>query len=298
MIKILSILVIVLLVLTIPASFGQEFSLEAEKAKQKRVEVKISSNGHVHVTHIVEKSTTPKQVELIDGIKSNLSVHNEEEKEKQHAVIGENDAILILPSNEEVIVEYDLDGDLALKGNLWTWDFLYHESTAFIFPDMVELVFANNRAVYLGDKEGMMCHGCQVVLEYSMDRPIITHDVKWKDQEFAVVTKTHNEIDDFIFEQPAKKISFDVGTNNDFITTIIPLELLWEPYSVYVDDEKIFFNKSINNGTHVWLNFRPDTSGQINIIGTTVVPEFPFALLVLSLSIITIIPLARKFNHR
>lgn len=298
MINILSILVIVLLVLTIPASFGQEFSLEAEKAKQKRVEVKISSNGHVHVTHIVEKSTTPKQVELIDGIKSNLVVHDGDGEEKQHAVIGANDAILIFPSDEEAIVEYDLENALELRGNVWTWDFRYLESTAFIFPDKVDLVFANDRLVYLGEREGMMCHGCQMLLEYSINEPRKDHNIKWKNSEFVVISKTHAKVNDFNFDQPSKSISFHVNSNDEFVTTIIPLELLWEPYQVYMNDEKIFFHKYINNGTHVWLNFRPDMSGDITIVGTTVIPEFPFALLVLSLSIITIIPLARKFNHR
>lgn len=295
--KILSTLIIILLVFTIPVSFAQEFTL-ADKAKQKSIEVVIDVTGEVHVTHIVEKSNTPKQIELIEGSKLNLSVHDDEGEEKQHAIIGENDAILILPSNNDVIVEYDLENGLKLKENVWTWKFFYPESTSFIFPDKVNLVFANERAVYLGDREGMMCHGCQVKLEYTIDEPKIVQNVKWQEQEFRVVISTFAEINDFVFDQPSKSISFQVEPKNGFVTTIIPLELLWEPYQIYLDDEKIFFNKYINNGTHVWLNFRPDTSGEITIIGTTVVPEFPVALLVLSVSIITIIPLARKFNLR
>jgi len=295
--KILSTLIIILLGFTIPASFAQEISV-AEKAEQKSVTIGISENGEVHVIHVVKSLKIPKQAELIDGIKSNLLVHNEEGEEKQHAVVGENDAILVFPSNDDVIIEYDLNGVLKLKENVWTWDFRYLESTTFIFPSNVNLVFANDRPVYLGEKEGMMCHGCQMVLEYSINEPKIIHDISWEDQDFVVISRTHAAIDNFVFDQPSKSISFQVESKNGFVTTIIPLELLWEPYQVYLDDEKIFFNKYINNGTHVWLNFRPDTSGEITIIGTTVVPEFPIALLVLSVSIIAIIPLARKFNLR
>jgi len=295
--KILSTLIIILLGFTIPASFSQEISV-AEKAEQKSVTIEISEDGNVHVIHVVKSLKIPKQVELIDGVKQNLSVHNEEGEEKQHGVVGENDAILVLPSSEDVIIEYDLKEALELKENVWTWDFRYLESTAFIFPSNVDLVFANDRPVYLGEREGMMCHGCQMILEYSIDEPKIIRDASWEDRDFKVVLRTHAEINNFIFDQPSKSISFQVEPKNGFVTTIIPLELLWEPYQVYLDDEKIFFNKYINNGTHVWLNFRPDTSGEITIIGTTVVPEFPVALLVLSVSIITIIPLARKFNLR
>ena len=295
--KILSTLIIILLGLTIPASFAQEISV-GEEAEQRSVTIEISEDGKVHVIHVVKSLKIPKQAELIDGIKSNLSVHNEEGEEKQHAVVGENDAILVLPSSEDVIIEYDLNGVLELKENVWTWDFRYLESTAFIFPSNVDLVFANDRLVYLGEREGMMCHGCQMILEYSINEPKIIHNISWEDQDFTVILRTHAEIDNFVFDQPSKSISFQVEPKNGFVTTIIPLELLWEPYQVYLDDEKIFFNKYINNGTHVWLNFRPDTSGEITIIGTTVVPEFPVALLVLSVSIIAIIPIARKFNLR
>lgn len=295
--KILSTLIIILLTFTISTSFAQEISV-AEEAEQKSVTIEVNEDGKVHVIHVVKSLKIPKQVELIDGVKSNVSVHNEEGEEKQHAVIGENDAILVLPSSEVVIIEYDLNGVLELKENIWTWDFRYLESTAFIFPSNVDLVFANDRPVYLGEKEGMMCHGCQMILEYSINEPKLIHDISWEDQDFTVVLRTHAVIDNFVFDQPSKSISFHVDPKNGFVTTIIPLELLWEPYQVYLDDEKIFFNKYINNGTHVWLNFRPDTSGEITIIGTTVVPEFSVALLILSLSTIAIIPLARKFNLR
>lgn len=295
--KILSVFVILLLVITIPSTLAQEMTL-ADKAKQKSIQVEIDEKGKVHVIHTIEKSNIPKQIELIDGIRSNITVHDDEGNEQQHAIMGENDGVLIFPSSGDVIVEYDLVEALEVKGNIWLWNFFYSESTSFIFPDKVDLVFANDRPVYLGEKEGMMCHGCQMKLEYAINEPKIIHNVKWEQKEFIVITKSFAEISNFVFDQPSKSISFNVKPDNGFVTTIIPLKLLWEPYQVYLEDERIFFNKYINNGTHVWLNFRPDTSGDITIIGATVVPEFPIALLVLSLSIIAIIPLARKFNLR
>ena len=295
--KILCSLIIILLVTTIPTSLAQEITI-GEPAKQKLIEVIISIDGDVHVRHIVEGPNKAGQIELIDGTKTNLDVHDEDGEEKQHAIIGNNDAVLILPTEDDVIVEYDLGGVLELKDNLWIWDFRYLESTTFYFPENIDLIFANNRPVFLGEKEGIVCHGCQMKLEYSINEPSVVHDVEWENQEFIVITKTHGNIDSFSFDQPSKSISFNVESDNDFVTAVIPLELLWEPYQVYLEDEKIFFNKYLNNGTHAWLNFRPDTSGNITIIGTTVVPEFPVVLLVLSLSMITIIPLVRKFNLR
>ena len=43
-------------------------------------------------------------------------------------------------------------------------------------------------------------------------------------------------------------------------------------------DEKIFFHEYINNGTHVWLNIRPDNSGNVSIIGTTDINDEKFTI--------------------
>ena len=54
-----------------------------------------------------------------------------------------------------------------------------------------------------------------------------------------------------------------------------------------------------NNGTHVWINIKPDTVGEISIIGTTVVPEFPIiAPLAIGFLIIMMVPLIKKINLR
>lgn len=295
---ILALFIIISLAVSIPTAIAQEISL-GEKAEQKRVEVTINSDGDVHVKHIVKFSKSPKQVELIDGVKSNLTVVDEDGNEQQHAVIGADSGILISPSSEDTVIEYDLENSLTLKENIWTWDVLYLESTAFIFPEEVNLIFVNDRPVYLGEKEGMMCHGCQMKLEYTINEPRVFNDVKWEDKEFQVETITFADTRDFVFDQPSKTISFQVDSNNDFVTTIIPLELLWKPYQVYLGDKKIFFHEYINNGTHVWLNFRPDTSGQITIIGTTVVPEFPLiAPLAIGFLIVIAAPFLKKFNLR
>ena len=111
--------------------------------------------------------------------------------------------------------------------------------------------------------------------------------------------QTFADIENFEFDQPAKEISFDVKESNQYITTIIPLELLWGPYVVFLDDEKLLFQDYKNNGTHVWINMKPNTTGEISIIGTTVVPEFPIiAPLAIGFLMIMMVPLLRKFNLR
>jgi hypothetical protein len=294
--EIFGFLVILLIIAVIPVANAQ--SSTNEKAIQKSVEVKINSDGDVHVKHVVASSSLEsKEMKLINGTVSNISVTNEEGKEGKFSVNEDSNKVVIFGSDGDSIIEYDLDNVLLQKDNVWTWSFRYLESTSFIFPEGVDLIFTNERPVYFNEKRGITCHGCQMILEYSINESKILKNVKWSDTEFAVEIRSHSNIDKFIFDQPTKSITFDVLEENKFVTIIIPLELLWEPYLVFLDDEKIFFHEYLNNGTHVWLNMKPDSSGKISIIGTTVIPEFPIiAPLAIGFLIVLAMPLMRKSN--
>jgi len=293
-VQVFGFLIILSIISVIPVADAQ-----AGKAFQKSVEVIINLAGEVHVKHVIVSSNVPRQVELIDGTVSNLVVTDEQGEEKQVNVIVDNSKVLILPSNRDSIIEYNLDQVLSQKNDLWAWSFRYLETTSFILPKEVDLLFVNERPVFLGEKNRFLCHGCQMFLEYSINEPKNIKQVNWEDKEFLVEVRTLAKIESFDFNQPTKKISFKVNDNNQFVTIIIPLELLWEPYSVFLDDEKIDQHKFNNNGTHVWLNMRPETSGEIIIIGTTVIPEFPIiAPLAIGFLMILVIPLMKKVNLR
>ncbi|MDH3191065.1 MAG: hypothetical protein OEM18_00045 [Nitrosopumilus sp.] len=288
-------LIVIFLVITIVPAFAQ--IQIGEKVVQKAIEVMINSDGGVHVKHVIGSSNIPKQVELIHGTVSNLSVINKHGEEIQYSTIGDSNGVLILPYDEDSIITYDLQDVLSQKDNVWRWNFKYLEKTSFIFPHEVDLIFANERPVYLDEKRGITCHGCEISLEYSINEPKILENVKWEDKEFVVEIRSHSNINEFIFDQPTKSISFDISKENGFVTIIIPLELLWEPYTIFLDDEKIYFHEYNNNGTHVWLNIKPKSSGEISIIGTSVVPEFPIITpLAISFLIIVIIPIIKKIN--
>ncbi|MBI1663789.1 MAG: hypothetical protein IS860_09955 [Nitrosopumilus sp.] len=295
--KVFVILVIISLVFVIPTAYAQ-VSI-ADKANQKLVEVRIDSEGNVHVTHVIDSLKKPKQVELISGTISDISLTDKEGNERQLSILGDNDAVLILPSNDDSILQYKVDNVILEIDGTWTWDFLYLQSTNFILPKEVDLLFVNERPVFLDDKKGIACHGCQMLLEYSINESKSYEDVKWEEEKFVVEIRSQTDIEQFVFDQPSKSISFEITEENRLVTTIIPLELLWEPYTVFLDDEKILFHQYINNGTHIWLNIKPDTSGQVSIIGTTVVPEFPIiAPLTIGFLMILVLPFMKKFNLR
>ena len=293
--RIFGFLVVLALISIIPVANAQ-ISI-GEKAIQESVEVIINSEGNVHVKHIIRSSNLPQDLELVYGTVSNVSVTNEQNEEVLFSINGDNTMMLIQPSDKKLIIEYDLDHVLVQINNVWTWSFRYLETTSFILPEEVDLIFTNERPVFLDDRKGITCHGCQMILEYSINEPKVFENVTWEDKEFVVEIQSYSNISNFVFEQPTKSITFDISKENQFVTTIIPLELLWKPYSVFLNNEKVFFHEYINNGTHVWLSMKPETVGEVSIIGTTVIPEFPIiAPLAIGFLMILIIPFTKKFN--
>ncbi len=294
--RIIALFFIVSMILVFPSVSGQEVSI-SEKVKQKSVKVIINNDESVHVKHIVSSSSSPRQMDLIEGTVQNLTITDEDGNEQLLAIAGNNDAVIIFPSHNDSIIEYDLEEVLFQKDNVWTWEFRYLEMTSFILPKDLDLVYVNDRPVNMGEKKGFACHGCQMILEYSVGEPKNTVEVDWEDKKFLVEIRTFADIEDFNFDQPAKKIGFKINDSNQFVTAVIPSELLWGPYAVFIGDDKKLFHEYNNNGTHAWINLRPDTTGEITIIGTTVVPEFPIiAPLAIGFLIILVMPFVKKFS--
>ena len=293
--KICSLLVILAIISLVPLTDAQ-ISI-GEKARQELVEISVSQDGKVHVKHIIRASNLPVDLELISGTVSNISVLNNQGDEELFSTNADNTILLLQPSSEKLIIEYELEDALSKIDDVWTWDFRYLEKTSFIIPEGVDLIFVNERPVFLDDRKGFACHGCQMILEYSIDEPKNIEYVNWENMKFAVEVKTLAEISDFNFSQHNKGISFKINNENRFVTTVVPLELLWGPYEVFLNDEKTYFHEYVNNGTHVWISMKPDTTGKITIIGTTVIPEFPiFAPMAIGFLMVMIIPLVRKFS--
>jgi len=282
---------------SIPQAFAQ-ISI-GSPAKQISVEITINSDGDAHVVHLIKQSNTVIQLDIIPGTVQNLDVKGVNGGYIQHAIIGDNIGISIFPTRENVVVEYDLDDVLFFNNGVWVWAYNYPVDTTLHFPDGVDLVFTNARPAHIGMSGGIKCHGCNAKLEFAIDEPVVINEVKWEDQKFSVLIRTTAEINSFNFNQPSKTMSFDINTAQRFVTLIVPLKLLWNPYEVYLNDEKILKHEFSQNSTHVWLNIRPNSVGTIQIIGTSAVPEFPMLLpFVLGIAIVLGLQMKNRLNLR
>ena len=294
--KILGILVIIGLFFSMSEAFGQ---LTFGEKPQQTINIIIDENGIAHVTHqVVGSAKSTQQVETIVGKMSNFSVVDKNGNDVQHLTLEKDPvAIVLTPSNNDIIfIRYDLSDVIVLKNGIWTWNWVGIEPTNFYFPKNVDMIWVNDNPIYIGEK-GIRQHGGAMTLEYVPAQSTISKEVTWENEKFRVGIKTLTDIVGFEFNQQEKRISFDIPKNNSLVTAIIPLELLWQPYDVYVNGNQTENSEFYNNGTYAWLGFRPDTSGTIDIIGTTVVPEFPlFIPLVIGITIVLILQFRNKIN--
>jgi predicted secreted protein with PEFG-CTERM motif len=135
------------------------------------------------------------------------------------------------------------------------------------------------------------------MLQYELEPTIVTETIQWEDKKFDVNIITQQNIS-LKLDQPNKRLSFEVEEPNQFVTLIIPQELLWNPYEVLLNDKPIKKQERMGEDNLVWLHLKPNDTGTIEIIGVSVVPEFPFAMiLVLSISMMVAV-YANRLSRR
>ena len=297
------IVVVFSLILVIPMSHAQ--LTIGGNAEQKLIEMKLDIDGTVSVKHVVSSSNMPVTVQLFSGTISNLVIINEkgEDMFENGANAGiaydpqGNQSIVIFPSKQNSIIEYNLESIIP-EDNLLTIQTSYAETYSIIFSDEIEMIFLNDNIIFLENKKGIsLNYGGSATIQYYSNTPKIIKEVQWEENNFDVEIITDSKIDKFNFEQTSKSISFQVNEKDKFVTIIMSEELLGGPYLIFLDDEKIKFNKTMKNENNIVLNIKPEVSGEIVIIGTTVIPEFSmFIPLIMGFFIILTMPLIKKIN--
>ena len=301
--KITSTIIIFTLISVIPTSYGQ-LTIGSE-AKQELIEVKISPTGEINVKHIVSPSNTGSTLFLFENAiipEKNLMGENESGNEIKLGIIDDglgNKSIFILPSKQNTIVEYNLE-NASLNDNLVTTEIYYDKKFSVIFDESVELIFLNGNAIILDDKKGISVNGGgNIKIEFYENESKIIKEAIWEENKFDVEIITDSKIEDFNFNQPEKSISFKVNDENKYMTITMSEQLLGGPYVVLLDNEKVYFSKTLRDDNIVSLNVKPETTGQVTIIGTTVIPEFSmFIPLIMGFMIILTVPLMKKFSLR
>jgi hypothetical protein len=300
--KFTSIIIIFSFIVVIPIANAQ-LTLGSE-VSQESIEVKIDVEGEVSVKHVIRGSNQGSTLLLFDNAKipdKDYNGINEIGEKVQLGIIDDglgNKSVYILPSKYNTIVEYNLE-NITLKDNLFNANISYHEKFSILFDESIRLIFVNNNIIFIDDKKGIsVSGGGNIEVEFYENESKIIEEVIWEENKFDVEIITDSEIQFFNFNQAEKNISFQINEENKFVTVIMSEELLGGPYVVLLDNEKVAYSK-FTQEENILLNLKPETTGQITIIGTTVIPEFSmFIPLIMGFLIILTVPAMRKFSLR
>lgn len=283
-----------LVVLGVFAVFEASAQTDAPIAQHESLTVYISDNDAM-VEHILRESEQ-QILTPISGDMSDIAITDESQNHIPYQIMDGN--FIIDSSDTSVSVQYNLDDILYRENNMWVWNFLYLHTVQFVFlhSESLDTLYANDQPVYLNDQDGIKCHGCQIKLEYTLDEPTTLYDVQWEEHKFTVALRSHDNIETIRLDPSTISIDFEVEHGNHPVAIMLPQDMLGGPYQAYLNDEGLRFREYTINDTHSWLYARPTESGIVTIIGTTVIPEFSGAILVMATAL-ALVWFIRRSHH-
>ena len=270
-------------------------------AYQKSTHLIIDELNNIEAKHVIGFSNDPVMVNLFEGaIPESITVTNEDGKELEFAIVGMSDygSVTIFSADKNTIIKYNLKNMFRQSDNLLTLNIGYPKTFGILFSEKTDQIFLNDQIIQLGDKKGISINnGGYVNVDYYSEMPKIIQEVQWKEDKFNVEIITDSKIDEFNFDQESKSISFQVNEKNKFVTINMEEKLLGGPYVILLNDEQIIYSKYSIKENHISLSMKPESPGQITIIGTTVIPEFSmFIPLIMGFMIILTVPFMKKFS--
>jgi predicted DNA binding CopG/RHH family protein len=272
-------------------------------AYQKSNQLIIDEFNNIEAKHVIGFSNDPVMINLFEGaITDSITVTNENGKELEFAIVGMGDygSVTIFSADENTIIKYNLRDIFRYSDNLITLNIGYPKTFGILFSEKIDQIFLGKQIIQLGDKKGISINGGGYVnVEYYSEMQKKIQEVQWKEDKFNVEIITDSKIDEFNFDQESKSISFQVNEKNKFVTINMEEKLLGGPYVILLDNEKIEFSQYSIKENYISLAMKPESSGEIMIIGTTVIPEFSmFIPLIMGFMIILTVPLMKKFSLR
>jgi parallel beta-helix repeat protein len=141
-----------------------------------------------------------------------------------------------------------------------------------------------------------------LVWNYSTPIPIV-----WEGTIYPVSLNSNSTISTFKFNQPQKQISFNLtglsGTIG-YCNVTIPKSLLTDnPWTITINDvPKTDYTKTENDThTSLYFTYTHASTQNVKIIGTTVIPEFPTAIilpLLITLTILAVVFTKKRFPRK
>ncbi len=132
-------------------------------------------------------------------------------------------------------------------------------------PPLSKLVSINTIPIEITDKKYILPPG-DISLSFTI-RPVTSKEffVPVGDSQYKVETITAAKIEEF--SANANVIQFTIK-DRAIVLTIIPKEVMVNPYDATLNGEDVSFNQFHQNNTHSWIRIDPHEKGLVKILGS------------------------------
>ena len=293
--KFLFIIFSIVLVSILPQVFAEDDldTLLAEKnavlIEQQLIIFEVGKHADIQVKHVIETGAwdinRPRVIEVFPGAHSDLTVVDEDGDRLNFSYEGETfeeSKYIILNQklgNYDLIAEYSLDNFMELKNGLWTKELVLENDVTVMVEDDIELIFANSRPIDVSEAKGINCIGCGMNLEYFDIEKFSSKEILLSNEKFTIDFLSNGKISEIEFIGGGKQLlSFDVMDKDQIFVIKIPLDLMLNPYDIYLtekDDmdldqiDKIRKTEFSQDETYVNVSFRTSGEGTVSIVGAT-----------------------------
>ena len=293
--KFLFIIFSIVLVSILPQVFAEDDldTLLAEKnavlIEQQLIIFEVGKHADIQVKHVIETGAwdinRPRVIEIFPGAHSDLTVVDEDGDRLNFSYEGETfeeSKYIILNQklgNYDLIAEYSLDNFMELKNGLWAKELVLGNDVTVMVEDDIKLIFVNSRPIDVSEAKGINCIGCSMNLEYFDIEKVSSKEILLSNEKFTIDFLSNGKISEIEFIGGGKQLlSFDVTEKDQLFVIKIPLDLMLNPYDVYLTEkdnmdldqiDKIRKTEFSQDETHVNVSFRTFGEGTVSVVGAT-----------------------------
>lgn len=276
---------------------GQE-SISAQVSEDS-LTIEVSREGDAKVIQEIIASTTISRI-TVTPITREISNILAVDENSEVLGYSDSDGSITIDSLGSAKVTLTYNAQIVKKAGSGIWDLSYNSTiiqSTIMLPSMFEIIYVNDIPIDISDNLVTMPPG-EVSVRFKIKSVELKEFVVgWEQKNYIVQVVTASDVQEFGFEQSSKSIELTLDTSTATLV-IIPKSLLGGPYTVGSPaGDPVNFRQYYQNSTHSWIRVEPNNMNAIRIVGTTVVPEFPFLPLTCGLAV-AILLLLSVLNKR